>query len=131
MNGAEIHVDPASGSAPTVHKRGENTSGETSQQGSSTMRSDANPPDQHTGWFKFSFDPSPSLENSGSVARDHLANERTWLAYIRTSLAISSTGVALVQLFTIASHHGTSGEGEGSRVDLLRRFARPLGATAV
>lgn len=27
------------------------------------------------------------------AARDHLANERTWLAYLRTSLAIASTGV--------------------------------------
>ena len=34
-----------------------------------------------------------TLENSGSVARDHLASERTFLAYIRTSLAIASAGV--------------------------------------
>ncbi len=33
------------------------------------------------------------LANSGSVARDHLASERTFLAYVRTSLAIASTGV--------------------------------------
>ena len=33
------------------------------------------------------------LENSGSVARDHLASERTFLAYVRTSLAIASSGV--------------------------------------
>ena len=33
------------------------------------------------------------LENSGSVARDHLASERTFLAYMRTSLAIASSGV--------------------------------------
>ena len=38
------------------------------------------------------------LENTGSVARDHLANERTWLAYVRTSLAIAGTGVG-VSLF--------------------------------
>lgn len=37
--------------------------------------------------------PSLILENSGSVARDHLASERTFLAYVRTSLAIASTGV--------------------------------------
>ena len=34
-----------------------------------------------------------TLENSGSVARDHLASERTFLAYTRTSLTIASTGV--------------------------------------
>ncbi|KAI0684213.1 hypothetical protein C8T65DRAFT_682512 [Cerioporus squamosus] len=44
-----------------------------------------------------------TLENSGSVARDHLASERTFLAYARTSLTIASTGVALVQLFTLAA----------------------------
>ena len=33
------------------------------------------------------------LENSGSVARDHLASERTFLAYVRTSLASASAGV--------------------------------------
>jgi hypothetical protein len=37
--------------------------------------------------------PSLTLENTGSVARDHLASERTFLAYVRTSLAIASTGV--------------------------------------
>ncbi|KAG8700768.1 hypothetical protein FRC08_004458 [Ceratobasidium sp. 394] len=40
--------------------------------------------------------PQMVLENSGSVARDHLANERTWLAYVRTSLAIASTGVGML-----------------------------------
>ncbi|KAH8553796.1 hypothetical protein BGW37DRAFT_487111 [Umbelopsis sp. PMI_123] len=39
------------------------------------------------------------LENRGCVARDHLANERTYLAYLRTSLATISTGVAITQLF--------------------------------
>lgn len=33
------------------------------------------------------------LLNVGSVARDHLASERTYLAYVRTSLALSSVGV--------------------------------------
>ncbi|KZP19253.1 hypothetical protein FIBSPDRAFT_693312, partial [Athelia psychrophila] len=61
-----------------------------------------------------------TLENSGSVARDHLASERTFLAYVRTSLAIASTGVALVQLFTL-SPSSTA----------VKQFARPLGATTV
>ena len=33
------------------------------------------------------------LENRGSVARDHLSLERTYLAYVRTSLGIASAGV--------------------------------------
>ncbi|KIJ54900.1 hypothetical protein M422DRAFT_84905, partial [Sphaerobolus stellatus SS14] len=85
---------------------------------------------------------SLQLENSGSVARDHLANERTWLAYVRTSLAIAGTGVgestsfytcpypyafpALVQLFAIATSRSNSLNGLS-----LQRFARPLGATTV
>ncbi|CDO74274.1 hypothetical protein BN946_scf184647.g3 [Trametes cinnabarina] len=63
-----------------------------------------------------------TLENSGSVARDHLASERTFLAYARTSLTIASTGVALVQLFTLSAattHKDTE------------RFARPLGAVMI
>lgn len=30
---------------------------------------------------------------TGTVARDHLASERTWLTYVQTSLAIASIGV--------------------------------------
>jgi hypothetical protein len=37
------------------------------------------------------------LENSGSVARDHLASERTFLAYVRTSLTMASAGVGGLQ----------------------------------
>jgi len=65
--------------------------------------------------------PAPALQNTGSVARDHLANERTWLAYLRTSLSLASAGVALVQLFTISA--GSAGK--------LRLYVRPLGATVV
>ncbi|EJF60999.1 hypothetical protein DICSQDRAFT_32065, partial [Dichomitus squalens LYAD-421 SS1] len=63
-----------------------------------------------------------TLENSGSVARDHLASERTFLAYARTSLAIASAGVALVQLFTL------SAETIGKE---WQRYARPLGAVTI
>lgn len=44
---------------------------------------------------------SVSLENKGSVARDHLALERTFLAWLRTSLAFASIGVAITQLFRL------------------------------
>jgi hypothetical protein len=36
---------------------------------------------------------SLTLKNSGSVARDHLALERTFLAYVRTSLGLVTAGV--------------------------------------
>ncbi|KAI8871486.1 hypothetical protein GQ42DRAFT_120719 [Ramicandelaber brevisporus] len=49
--------------------------------------------------FGTSFKPTLILENKGSVARDNLANERTFLAWVRTSLALTTVGVAIVQLF--------------------------------
>ena len=38
------------------------------------------------------------IPNTGSIARDHLANERTFLAWIRTSLALCGAGIALEAL---------------------------------
>ncbi|KAI0308560.1 hypothetical protein OF83DRAFT_1166982 [Amylostereum chailletii] len=64
-----------------------------------------------------------TLENTGSVARDHLAAERTFLAYVRTSLACASAGVALMQLFNLAV--------AGDLQPNLKRFSRPLGAVMV
>ncbi|TNY22436.1 hypothetical protein DMC30DRAFT_415102 [Rhodotorula diobovata] len=43
------------------------------------------------------------LENRGSVARDHLAGERTFLAWLRTSLGLASIGIAITQLFRLPS----------------------------
>ena len=43
--------------------------------------------------------PAFVLQNSGSVARDHLASERTFLAYVRTSLTIATTGVGIGHSF--------------------------------
>ncbi|KAH0581370.1 hypothetical protein H2248_012459 [Termitomyces sp. 'cryptogamus'] len=73
-------------------------------------------------------DVSLSLVNSGSVARDHLASERTFLAYVRTSLAIACAGVALAQILTITESYSDTTPRRESRVET---WARPLGATAV
>ncbi|GAA5906398.1 hypothetical protein JCM8208_004644 [Rhodotorula glutinis] len=48
------------------------------------------------------------LENRGSVARDHLASERTFLAWLRTSLGLASIGIAITQLFRLPSTTTTS-----------------------
>ncbi|KAH9850241.1 hypothetical protein C2E23DRAFT_887665 [Lenzites betulinus] len=64
-----------------------------------------------------------TLENSGSVARDHLASERTFLAYVRTSLTMSSAGVGLIQLFSLSAS-------SAHRED-LQHLARPLGSVMV
>ncbi|KAF8195523.1 hypothetical protein BJ912DRAFT_957336 [Pholiota molesta] len=66
------------------------------------------------------------LENSGSVARDHLASERTFLAYMRTSLAIAASGVALVQLFSAAS--SATPQKSAHR---LHQYIQPLGAGTI
>lgn len=43
--------------------------------------------------------PSRGVEdNVGSLARDHLANERTFLAWVRTALAVIGLGVLLAKL---------------------------------
>ncbi len=38
------------------------------------------------------------VENSGSTARDHLANERTFLAWVRTALGLVGLGAVLERL---------------------------------
>lgn len=35
--------------------------------------------------------------NTGSTARDHLANERTYLAWLRTGISVSSLGIAIAK----------------------------------
>ncbi|TVY44080.1 hypothetical protein LSUB1_G000806 [Lachnellula subtilissima] len=41
---------------------------------------------------------SAPIANTGSVARDHLANERTFLSWTRTGLGFVALGVALAKL---------------------------------
>ncbi|KAK5087285.1 hypothetical protein LTR70_007003 [Exophiala xenobiotica] len=43
----------------------------------------------------FKFPRTPSYSNTGSVARDHLASERTFLAWIRTGLGFVALGIAV------------------------------------
>jgi hypothetical protein len=79
------------------------------------------------------------LENKQSVARDHLgkfqicfltpANERTYLAWLRTSLSFASIGVAITQLFRLSTTLQPQNPPAG--FDKLRRLGRPLGATFI
>lgn len=39
-----------------------------------------------------------TLENQGSTARDHLANERTFLAWVRTALGVIGLGIVLEKI---------------------------------
>ncbi|GMI40563.1 hypothetical protein TrCOL_g3622 [Triparma columacea] len=40
---------------------------------------------------------STLVPNTGSTARDHLANERTLLAWVRTSIALIALGIAIAK----------------------------------
>ena len=77
------------------------------------------------------FSPSLVLENSGSVARDHLAAERTFLAYVRTSLGCAAAGVGsyLVYLIVLPKAYSlfTCSSCAAISNDTYRRFQAPRG----
>ncbi|EIN12475.1 hypothetical protein PUNSTDRAFT_49779 [Punctularia strigosozonata HHB-11173 SS5] len=121
-----MDTDPLAGGSTGVTNYGaitqdRNTAISSTSSSSGFTQDDAdNLPRSRVGsWFARLPSPSLKLVNNGSVARDHLASERTFMAYVRTSLAISSMGTALAQLFRL------------SEADAAYNLARPLGASLI
>lgn len=95
-----------------------------------TYSRQSEPEDKGPSWWQVQAEKFQSieLENKGSVARDHLAIERTFLAWLRTSLSFASIGIAVTQLFRL----NTSLDGgidATKNMDTLRQMGKPLGTT--
>ena len=64
------------------------------------------------------------IPNTGSVARDHLANERTFLAWARTSLALCGIGIGLeaLEFNTLSEYQQITAEDEEDILTLIPLF---------
>ena len=60
-----------------------------------------------------------TLKNEGSTCRDHLANERTFLAYARTGLSFLGAGTGLFTAYSFAYTERSLEEGLTSKEELL------------
>ncbi|RCK55155.1 hypothetical protein Cantr_04484 [Candida viswanathii] len=68
-----------------------------------------------------------TLKNKSSVARDHMANERTLLSWLRTALTFLTFGVGFLQFYRMEiKTPNTTMEGK-----IIERLSRPIGILCV
>lgn len=74
------------------------------------------------------------LENSGNQARDHMANERTYLSWIRTAYILITMGIAFMQMYSIQTRareviyeNATYNLSNSSLIASLSKLGKPLG----
>lgn len=74
------------------------------------------------------------LENSSNQARDHMANERTYLSWIRTAYILITMGIAFMQMYSIQTRareviydNTTYNLSSSTLIDSLTNLGKPLG----
>ncbi|KGU28962.1 hypothetical protein MG7_02313 [Candida albicans P34048] len=68
------------------------------------------------------------LKNRGSVARDHMANEKTFLSWIRTALVFLTFSIGFLQFYRLEIKANTNTLGDSNLSQMIQTLGKPLGA---